>query len=276
MHRHKQLTRWSLFVLLSVIVLCINLPIITMMLNSLRSTQEILSTKTVIPAHPSLENYTYVTARTNFWRYFFNSTLVAGGGAFFSILAATFAGYALSRFRSPVLSAYSRGLLMVQMFPIILALIPLFILFRTVGLLDSYLSVIILYTVGQLPFATAMFRAFYDGIPRDLEEAAQIDGASRLRAFLAIILPLATPAIAAVAIFAFLFSYNEYLVAAIFLRNEKLYTIPIGIQAFMQQYGTDWGHLMAASTLAMLPTFILFLFIQKYMMYGAIGSGVKG
>ena len=121
-----------------------------------------------------------------------------------------------------------------------------------------------------------MFRAFYDGIPQDLEEAATIDGASRLQAFLLVVLPLAGPAIAAVAIFAFLFSYNEYLVAAIFLRREDLYTIPIGIQAFQEQYGTDWGSLMAASTMAMLPTFILFLFVQRYMMYGAIGSGVKG
>jgi ABC-type spermidine/putrescine transport system permease subunit II len=112
--------------------------------------------------------------------------------------------------------------------------------------------------------------------PRDLEEAAAIDGASRLQAFGLVVLPLAGPAIAAVAIFAFLFSYNEYLVAAIFLRREDLFTIPLGIQQFTQQYGTDWGSLMASATMAMLPTFVLFLFIQKYMMYGAIGSGVKG
>src|SRR5262249_15208513 len=162
---------------------------------------------------------------TNFWQYFGNSLFVAGGGALLSIIAATFAGYALSRLRTPLLSGYARGLLMIQMFPIIFALIPLFILFRKLGLLDSYLSVILLYTAGQLPFATSLFRAFYDGIPHDLEEAAQIDGCSRLQAFIRVVLPLAGPAIAAVAIFAFLFSYNEYLVASIFLRNQKLYTI---------------------------------------------------
>jgi ABC-type glycerol-3-phosphate transport system permease component len=258
------------------LVIVIDLPIISMILNSFRTTSSIVSSSEIFPREPTLENYAYVAARTPFFLYLFNSVVMAGCGMALSIAAATLAGYALSRFRSPVLNGYSSGLFMVQMFPILLALIPLFILFRSVELVNTRFSVIILYTVVQLPFATAMFSAFFDGIPRDLEEAAEIDGASRLQAFGLVVLPLAGPALAAVAIFAFLFSYNEYLIASIFLRSEALYTIPVGIQQFMQQYGTDWGSLMAASTMAMLPTFILFLFIQKYMMYGAIGSGVKG
>ena len=273
---NNQSKRWSLTILTALIVIVINLPIIIMMLNSFRSTADILSSSTIIPTNPSLTNYNYVSDRTPFWQYFINSMLVAGGAMALSIIAATLAGYSISRFRSRVISTYSRGLFLVQMFPIILALIPLFILFRTLDLVNSYTSVIILYTVSQLPFATAMFRAFFDDIPRDLEEASMIDGASRLQAFGLVMLPLAGPAIAAVSIFAFLFSYNEYLIANIFLRNENLFTIPVGIQLFMQQFATDWGSLMAASTLAMLPTFVLFLFVQKYMMYGAIGSGVKG
>jgi len=276
MNRHAALKRWILFAVALVIVLIVNLPIITMILNSFRSTEDILKSTAIIPTNPSLVNYQFVSQRTSFWQYFVNSISVAGGGMLISIVAATIAGYALSRFRSRALTAYSSGLFLVQMFPIFLALIPLFILFRTLGLVNTYGSVIVLYTVAQLPFATSLFRAFFDGIPHDLEEAAHIDGATRLQAFAQIVLPLAGPAIAAVAIFTFLFSYNEYLVAAIFLRNERFYTIPVGIQQFMQQYGADWGSLMAAATMAMVPTFILFLFVQKYMMYGAIGSGVKG
>ena len=276
MQTHRPLVRWSLFGLMILLVFAIDLPIITMILNSFRSTEEILSSSTIIPVAPSLVNYVYVSERTSFWRYLVNSLIMAGGGMALSILAATLAGYVLSRFRSRVLSAYTRGLFLVQMFPILLALIPLFILFRNLGLVNTYYSVIILYTVAQLPFATSLFRSFFDGIPHDLEEAAKIDGANRLQAFGLVVLPLAGPAIAAVAIFAFLFSYNEYLVAAVFLRREDLFTIPLGIQQFTQQYGTDWGSLMASATMAMLPTFVLFLFIQKYMMYGAIGSGVKG
>jgi ABC-type glycerol-3-phosphate transport system permease component len=276
MYVHRPLYRWGLFALACLIVLVIDMPIISLILNSFRSTEEILSSTSLIPTNPTLVNYAYVAERTSFFRYLLNSLIMAGGGMALSIVAATLAGYALSRFRSPVLSGYSTGLFLVQMFPILLALIPLFILFRNLGLINTYWSVIILYTVAQLPFATAMFRAFFDGIPNDLEEAATIDGANRLQAFALVVLPLAGPAIAAVAIFAFLFSYNEYLIAVVFLRRETLFTIPVGIQQFMQQYATDWGSLMAAATMAMLPTFVLFLFIQKYMMYGAIGSGVKG
>jgi ABC-type glycerol-3-phosphate transport system permease component len=276
MQTHKPLVRWGLFGLACLLVIIIDMPIISLILNSFRSTAEILSSTSLIPTAPSLVNYAYVAQRTSFFQYLLNSLIMAGGGMALSILAATLAGYVLSRFRTPVFGAYGTGLFLVQMFPILLALIPLFILFRNLGLINTYYSVIILYTVAQLPFATSMFRAFFDGIPHDLEEAAAIDGASRLQAFGLVVLPLAGPAIAAVAIFAFLFSYNEYLVAAVFLRREDLFTIPLGIQQFTQQYGTDWGSLMASATMAMLPTFVLFLFIQKYMMYGAIGSGVKG
>lgn len=272
----KPAARWSLFALACLLVIVIDMPIISLILNSFRSTAEILSSTSLIPNAPSLVNYTYVIQRTSFFRYLLNSLIMAGGGMVLSILAATLAGYVLSRFRAPIFGAYGTGLFLVQMFPVLLALIPLFILFRTLNLINTYYSVIIMYTVAQLPFATAMFRAFFDGIPNDLEEAAKIDGANRLQAFGLVVLPLAGPAIAAVAIFAFLFSYNEYLIAVVFLRRENLFTIPVGIQQFMQQYATDWGSLMAAATLAMLPTFVLFLFIQKYMMYGAIGSGVKG
>ena len=267
---HKPLFRWSLFVIAALLVVVVDMPIITLILNSFRSTAEIMSSTSLIPEAPSLVNYAYVAERTSFFQYLFNSFLMAGGGMALSIVAATLAGYVLSRFHGRVFRAYSSGLFLVQMFPILLALIPLFILFRNVGLVNTPYSVIILYTVAQLPFAT------FDGIPNDLEEAAKIDGANRFQAFLLVVLPLAGPAIAAVAIFAFLFSYNEYLIAAVFLRRESLFTIPVGIQQFMQQYATDWGSLMAAAVMAMLPTFILFLFIQKYMMYGAIGSGVKG
>lgn len=276
MRTHKNVTRWALFSLMCVVVVILDLPIITLISNSFRSTEQILSSSTLIPTHPSLVNYVYVAQRSSFFLWLRNSVIVAGGGMAASIVAATLAGYALSRFRSAALTGYTHLLILLQLFPLLLALIPLFILFRTFGLVNTYLSVLILYTVGQLPFATLMFRAFFNGIPRDLEEAAQIDGASRLYSFALVVLPLAGPAIAAVAIFAFLFSYNEYLVASIFLRSQTLFTVPVGIQQFMQQYGADWGSLMASATMAMLPTFVLFLLIQQYMTYGAIGSGIKG
>jgi ABC-type glycerol-3-phosphate transport system permease component len=267
---------WMLAGVTFVIVVLVNLPIITMFLNSLRSTAEILSGESLIPTNPTLANYAYVLERSKFGQFFLNSVVMAGGATVMSIIAAAFAGYALSRFRFRLIQAYGGALYLIQMFPVILALIPLFVLFSTLHLINTYVSVIVLYTAGALPFATWMFKAFFDGIPRELEESAEIDGASRFQAFVHVVLPLAAPATAAIAIFSFLFAYNEYLVASVLLRGEELFTIPVGIRTFMQQYSSDWGSLMAASTMAMIPTFVLFLLVQRYVMYGAIGSGVKG
>jgi ABC-type glycerol-3-phosphate transport system permease component len=261
---------------LMVIVVVVDLPIIAMFINSFKSTEEILSGGGLAPRALSLANYRYLNERTPFWTYFGNSITIALGCTALTIGVAALAGYSLSRFRSPVIMGYSRVLLMVQMFPLILTLIPLFILFRELHLINTRTSVILLYTVVQLPFATWMFKAFFDAIPRDLEEAAQIDGASRLGAFWRIVLRLSGPGVAAVTIFSFLFSYNEYLIANIFLRDEEKMTIPVGVQLFMQQFQTDWGSLMAAASLAMLPTVLFFLFVQRYMVYGAVAGAVKG
>jgi ABC-type glycerol-3-phosphate transport system permease component len=182
----------------------------------------------------------------------------------------------MSRFRARLLAGYNQALLMVQMFPLILAIIPLFIFFRSLNLVNNFVPVILVYTVTQLPFATWMLRSYFDSIPKELDEAATMDGASPLRAFVQIILPLTLPGIVAVAIFSFLFSYNEFFISSIFLRDEDRMTVPVGIQSFMQQYGTDWGSLMASATLAMVPTLILFLFIQKFMVSGATAGAVKG
>lgn len=259
-----------------VIVIIVNLPIILMVLNSFRSTEEILSSDSIFPESPSLANFEYLSERTPFWTYFGNSIVIAVAGTAVTIVLAGLAGYALSRFRARAITVYSRGLLMVQMFPLILMLIPLFILFRELNLINTRTSVILLYSVVHLPFATWMFSAFFDSIPRDLEEAAQVDGSTKFGAFWRIVLRLSGPGIAAVTIFSFLFSYNEFLIANIFLRDEDKMTIPVGVQMFMQQFGSDWGSLMAASTLAMLPTVIFFLFVQKYMVYGAVAGAVKG
>jgi ABC-type glycerol-3-phosphate transport system permease component len=274
--RASSANRWLLSALLAAIVLLVNLPILAMILNSLKPTAEILSGGRLLPEALSLANYRYLTERTPFWTYFANSFAIALGGTALTIVAAALAGYSLSRYRSAGATGFSRLLLMVQMFPLILSLIPLFILFRNLGLVNTRTSVILIYTVVHLPFATWMFKAFFDAIPRELEEAAMIDGATRLAAFWRVVLRLSGPGVAAVTIFSFLFSYNEYLIASIFLRDEDRMTIPVGIQMFMQQFQTDWGSLMAASTLAMLPTFVLFLFVQKYMVYGAVAGAVKG
>jgi ABC-type glycerol-3-phosphate transport system permease component len=274
--KQTSVRQWRRFIVLSIITLIVNLPVILMILNAFQTTEALTTTRSLIPQHPTLANFHYLNERTPFWTYLKNSMIVSGGATILSVGAAALAGYALSRFKGVFLTAYARSLFVVQMFPIILALIPLFILFRNVGLINNPLSVIIIYTVVQLPFATWMARSFFDTIPRELEEAALVDGCSPFGAFVRIVLPLSGSGIAAISIFSFLFSYNEFFVANIFLRDEDSMTLPVGITMFMQQYATDWGSLMAAATVTLIPTFILFLGVQKYVAYGAVSGGVKG
>ena len=269
-------SKWLLLGVGLVIVFVVNFPVLTVVLNSFRTTENILSSQNILPTEPTLANYFYINSRTHFWTFLLNSGVVALGSTGLGILLAALAGFALSRFRGVVLGSYNQGLLMVQMFPLILAIIPLFIFFRHLDLVNNYIPVILVYTVTQLPFSTWMLRSYFDSVPRELDEAAKVDGCSAFRAFIQIILPLAAPGIAAVAIFSFLFSYNEFFISSIFLRDESRMTVPVGIQSFMQQYGTDWGSLMASATLAMVPTLILFLFVQKYLIAGATAGAVKG
>lgn len=267
---------WHLSALMLVIVILVNLPVLLMIMNSFKTNTEIMTSSNFFPQRIQFDNYVHVSDRTKFWTQFKNSWIVAFYGTFFSIIVAAFAGYAISRFRGKILSLFSNSLLMLQMFPLILVLIPLFVLFRKLHLIDSYYPVIILYLTVHLPFAVWMYKGFFDSIPKDLEEAAWIDGCTRVGGFLRVVLPISGPGIAAVAIFSFLFSWNEYMIANVFLRNEEYMTIPVGLQMFMQQYSTDWGSLTAAATIAMLPVLIFFLFVQKYMIYGAVAGSVKG
>jgi ABC-type glycerol-3-phosphate transport system permease component len=275
--RNTVIKKWSLTLLMLVLVLILDYPVFTIFFNAFRSTAEILATTSIIPQHWTLANFVYLNDRTNFWGFFISSMVVAVLGTIISILCAATAGYTLSRYRSlRAVSGYSRALMIVQMFPIILALIPLFIIFHTAGLVNTYWSVILVYVVLNLPFATWMFEGFFDAIPRELEEAAYVDGSSRFGTLVRIVLPLSGPGTAAVTIFTFLLCYNEYLIANIFLRDPDTMTIPVGIQMFMQQYSTDWGSLMAAACLASIPTIIFFLFVQKYMVQGVVAGAVKG
>lgn len=263
------------FCVLLIITLLVNLPIITMILNSLQSNEALLASTAIIPQQVTLENYANLFGQTDFFAFLRNSIIVGGGSTLASIVIGAFAGYALSRFRTPVLNAYGTGVLLLQMFPAIMAVIPLFLIFKTLGLINTYWAAILIYISGQLPFATWMYRGFFASIPHELEEAAWIDGCSRLQGFLRIVLRVSTPGIAAVAIFSFLLAWNDFLIANIFLNQENLMTIPVGIQLFIQQYASQWGSLMAASTAAMVPVFLFFLVAQRYMIQGMTAGAVK-
>jgi len=273
--RARTLTQALKFCLLLFIVLLVNVPIITMIINSLQSNDALMASSAVIPHQVTLINYVNLFSQTTFFTFFRNSLIVGGVSTAASIMIGAFAGYALSRFRAPGVNTYAASMLLLQMFPVIMVVIPLFMTFKTLGLINTYWPAIFIYISAQLPFAAWLYRGFFDSIPRELEEAAWIDGCSRLQGFLRIVLRVSTPGVVAVAIFSFLLAWNDYLIASIFLNQESVMTVPVGIQMFIQQYASQWGSLMAASTVAMVPVFIFFLFAQRYMIQGMTAGAVK-
>ncbi|MDR1431429.1 MAG: carbohydrate ABC transporter permease [Propionibacteriaceae bacterium] len=272
----KKLRGWLLSIALLFGMLLINIPLILTAINSFRPTMDILHGSTLFPERVSLDNYIVVTQGTDYWLWFRNSIVIALITTAITLVAAGFAGYSMSRYKTKVNAVYSAALMVFQLFPIVLSVIALFILFRKLGLMNTPVPAVVLYVVMSLPFCTWMFKGFFDSIPRELEEAARIDGASSFQAMLRIVVPLAGPGAAAVAIFAFLQSYNEYMVASAFLQRPDARTIPIGLREFIQQYHTEWGQMLAASTLAALPPLVMFLLVQKWMIRGMAAGAVKG
>jgi len=272
----SNITRGIVFIVLLVAALVTNLPVITMLLNSLRPNAEILTSSRLFPEKWTFENYVYVHEKSPFWHQFMNSTIVALTTVLLVILIGALAGYAISRFRTAISSSLSVVLLLLQMFPFIIVMLPLFMTFRSLHLTDTLAALIIVKTATSLPFAVLMFRGFFDTIPKEIEEAAWVDGCNRWATFYRIVLPISGPGIAAVTIFTILLTWNDYIIANIFIKNVDLMTVPVGLQMFMQQNATEWGSLSAAAWLSSIPVLIFLLFVQKHMAYGAASGSVKG
>lgn len=224
----------------------------------------------------TLENYATVFSQTAIGTWLGNSFLVSLVTVVIAVVVAAPAGYVLSRGRGRLVSGYSLGLFVIQSLPVITSVIPLFILFANLGLVDSLGGVIILYVGGTLSVATWMMAAYFDSIPMALEEAAWMDGCSVFTGFLRIVLRNSLPGILSTAIFSFLLAWNDYLVAVVFLRSEQNYTLPIGLQTFFQQNQTDWGPVMTVAVVMMLPPILIFALLNRYFSVGGIGGSLAG
>ena len=276
-HARRRILAWLGSAGLLLVMLFINMPIILTVINSFRPKNDILSGSTLIPKNVSWDNYIAVLSKTNFPTWFLNSVLVSLAATAIALVASACAGYSLSRYRTAVNAVYSNVLMAFQLFPLVLSIVALMVLFQRSGLTKTFLPAIILYIVMALPFCTWMFKGFFDSIPRELEDAARVDGCSSVSAMVRIVIPLAGPGAAAVTIYAFLLAYNEYMVASAFLKNPtSINTISIGLRQFFQQNTTEWGQILAASTMAALPPLILFLLVQKWMIQGMAAGAVKG
>ncbi|MGH8094213.1 MAG: sugar ABC transporter permease [Chthoniobacterales bacterium] len=238
--------------------------------------QSLSSSLALIPRGATLANFRILLFETPFLRWLGNSTLIAVAVTITGVALASTAGYALSRFRFLGRSTAVNGLLVTQMFPATMLLLPLYFILIKLGLINSYLGVIIIYTATALPFCIWQMKAFYDTIPLSLEEAAGIDGCSRWQAFYRVILPLAAPALVITALFSFLTAWNEYVVAAVVLREVGNFTLPLGLKMFQSNMSTQWGLYAAGALLVSIPVVIFFLVLSRFLIPGWRSGAVKG
>ena len=276
MRKNSKLKKGLLFLLLAFLAFLVNIPNISMIGTALKPFGGYMSDTSLFSLKPDLSMINKVLFSTSFGQYLWNSVIIALAVVAFCVVFASCAGYALSRCRGKVFSGYIVFLLILQMFPLVLVLIPLFWIFKTLGLVDNQLSVAISYIAINLPFATWMLKGFFDSISIEIEEAAFIDGMGPAQSFLKIMLPLSLPGIATVAIFTFNNCWNEYMLASVFLRSNELQTMTIGLQMFQVQNNADWSTMMAASTIALIPSIIFLVFMQKYIVQGLTAGAVKG
>ena len=228
------------------------------------------------PSAPTLEHYAAVFLRTDIPRFFTNSITVASLASACTLTVSVLGGYALARYRFRGRQATLLVFLATQMMPVVVLIVPLFIIFRILGLLDTLYSLMIVYTVLNIPFCTLMMQGFFAGVPSELEEAAMVDGCNRMGAILRVAVPLARPGLIATFLFAFIGAWNELLFAVMFLNSESTFTLPVGLYNFISKYDVHWGRMMAGATLALLPALAVFAFVQRYMVRGLALGAVKG
>lgn len=252
-------------------------PVTNILTVSLRPGDALTSRSlALIPDGATLDNYRVLLTETLFLRWLGNSLLVSLVVTITGVALASTAGYALSRFRFAGRKTALSGVLVTQMFPATMLLLPLYIVLVKLGLLNSYLGIIVIYSATALPFCVWQMKGYYDTIPATLEEAARIDGASPWQAFYKVILPLAAPALVITALFSFMSAWNEYVVAAVVLQDAELFTMPVGLKGFQASMATQWGLYAAGSLLVSIPVIVLFLILSRYLISGLTLGAVKG
>jgi multiple sugar transport system permease protein len=233
--------------------------------------------KNSVSAGLTLDNFSYVFSQTSVLIWLANSLQVALATVLVSILIGAPAGYVLSRARNRIVGGYAMTLFVVQALPVITAIIPLFILFAGLGLVDNLVGITIIYVGSSMSVATWMMAAYIDTIPPSLEEAAWMDGASVFGSFTRIVLRNSLPGVLSTAIFTFLLAWNDYLVATVFLRSYGNYTLPIGLESFFTLHMTDaWGPVMAVAVVMMLPPVVIFGALNRYFSVGGIAGSLAG
>lgn len=253
-------------------------PLLIILSTSFKQPADIFTTSVqLIPPHPTLDNYTHVLTDNGgiFFIWLFNSAKIAILTTILGVLLSAPAAYAVSRWNFIGKQALLLSFLITQMFPGVLLLVPLYNLFAQFGLLDNFWGLVVAYATTALPFSVWMLKNFFDAIPKELDEAALVDGLGPFRTFWQIILPLTIPGVAVVAFFNFMAAWNEFMLAFSFLSDSHNLTLPVGIKDYVHNFGADWQYLTAASVLVTIPVLFAFLWAQRYLITGLTGGSVK-
>ncbi len=230
----------------------------------------------IVPGEVTLENYRRLLSDTEFPTFFGNSLVVAVGSTLLTVVLALLGGYGLARFRFPGQATIARSVLLAYMFPALALAIPLFMVFRSAGLVNSYTGLILAHTGHSLPFGIWLMWQFFQTVPRSYEESAFVMGAGRLRAFLDVALPLASPGLVAIAIFAFALSWEDYTFSLILVTQQQAKTLPVGVMNFVERDVIHWGLIQASAVFMALPALLIVLLFQRYLVTGLGAGGLKG
>lgn len=276
--RTTPLTRALQYAAVAGYLVFLGFPLVWMLSTSLKPPREMAELHpTLIPRNPTLENFVTAFTEQALGRAALNSLQVALASAALTVLIALPASYALARFRTRLRTAALGWVLVSQLFPFVLLVIPLFLILREVGLANSHAGLILVYVVWSLPFALWMLQGFVKAIPRELEEAAATDGAGRMQTLVRVVAPLLAPGVVATALFAFISAWNEFFFALVLLKSPELATLPVTLARFVGVEGiARLGPLAAGSLLATLPSLLFFAVLQRRLTSGSLTGAIKG
>jgi ABC-type glycerol-3-phosphate transport system permease component len=251
-------------------------PMLWIIYSSFRGHESLFSGRWTTPLHDfTLENYQNILMVTDFPRYFVNSFRIALSVTVMAVVVSILGAYGLSRFRIRGKNVYIMGIFSTQMFPIILLLIPIYNIIYTFGLLDRTIGVVLGQNILVLPFCMWMLKGYFDNLPVDIEDAARIDGCSILQILYRIVLPISAPGIFVAAFYSFVVSWGDYLVVSIIAQSQRTATLPLVLQRLGSALTLRWGQVAAASVLTIVPTIILFSFVQRWLVEGLTAGAVK-